>query len=75
MGDTKVPNDSLPLDIDSNSISIGTEDIIAIFAGIIALAFAIAIIFGKLPDNTLNIGVVVFSASGAAIAKIIKAKK
>lgn len=52
-----------------------TEDIIALFAGIIALIFAFGMVFGKLPINELTIGVVGFSGVGAVIAEIIKARK
>jgi hypothetical protein len=55
-------------------VKVGTEDIVAIFAGVIAVIFALGMVFGKLPVNALTIGVLGFSAAGGAIAKIIKAR-
>ena len=50
------------------------EDIIAFFAGIIAVVFAFGIVFGEIPINPLTIGVLGFSGVGAVIAKIIKVR-
>lgn len=52
-----------------------TEDIIAFFAGIVAIIFALGIVFGKVPINSLTIGVLGFAGVGAVIAEIIKARK
>lgn len=54
---------------------LATEDIIAIFAGLIALVFALGMVFGKIPIDKLTIGVLSFSGIGAVIAEIIKAKR
>ena len=56
-------------------VSIGTEDIIAIFAGIVAVIIALGMVFGAIPVNELTIGVLSFSGAGAAIAEIIAARK
>ena len=51
------------------------EDIIAIFAGIIAVIFALGMVFEKIPVNELTVGVLTFTGVGAAIAEIIAARK
>ncbi|MBI4248432.1 MAG: hypothetical protein HY611_02930, partial [Elusimicrobia bacterium] len=56
------------------AFSIGTEDIIAIFAGLIAVFFAIAMGTRLLPINKLTIGLASFSGLGAVLAEVIKAK-
>ena len=56
-------------------VSIGTEDVIALFAGIVAVIIALGMVFGVIPVNELTIGVLTFSGAGAAIAKIISARK
>lgn len=56
-------------------ISIGTEDIIAIFAGIVAVIVALGMVFGGIPVNQLTIGVLTFSGAGAVIVEIISARK
>ncbi len=56
-------------------ISFDAEDILAIVAGIVALIFAIAMVAGSIPINTLTIGVVTLSGGGAAVAAVIKARK
>jgi len=58
----------------SKHVSVDTEDIIAVFAGIIALIFAIAMVMGSIPINTLTVGVATLSGVGAVIAPIIKAR-
>jgi hypothetical protein len=57
-----------------SSVSIGTEDIIAIGAVFIAALVVVAMIAGWLPINKWTIGLAGFSATGAAVAKIAKAK-
>jgi hypothetical protein len=57
------------------SVGFATEDIIAFCAGIVAILFAIAMVFGKVPVNKLTISVLCFSGAGAAIAQIVKAKR
>jgi hypothetical protein len=54
------------------SVSIDTEDIIAIFAGLVAVAFAVAMIAGWVPINKYTVGLASFSGIGAVIAKISK---
>lgn len=56
-------------------VSVGTEDIIAIFAGVVAIIFALGMVFGSVPVNELTVGVLTFSGVGAAIAEIIAARK
>mgnify|MGYP001614875356 CR=1 FL=1 len=53
----------------------GLEDIIAVFAGLVAVVFAIAMVAGKLPVNKYTIGVLGFSGTGAVIAQVIKARQ
>lgn len=53
---------------------IDTEDIIAIFAGFIAIIFTLGMYFGRMPINEYTIGVVGFAGAGGAIAKIIQAR-
>jgi hypothetical protein len=57
------------------SVSIDTEDIIAIFAGLVAVAFAVAMIAGWVPINKLTVGLASFSGIGAVIAKIVKSRQ
>ena len=57
-----------------SSVSIGTEDIIAIGAVLLAVLVVIAMIAGWLPINKWTIGLAGFSAAGAAVSKIVKAK-
>lgn len=52
-----------------------TEDIIAFFAGIVAVIVALGMVFWSFPVNKLTIGVLTFSGVGAAIAAIIGARK
>lgn len=66
-------DDGKPQDT-TTKISFDTEDIVAVIAGLIALMFAAAMIFDKVPINTLTVGIVGFSGAGAVIAKIIKAR-
>lgn len=56
-----------------SSVSIGTEDIIAIGAVAIAVLVVVAMIAGWLPVNKWTIGLAGFSAAGAALARIVKA--
>ena len=56
-------------------VSIGTEDVIALFAGIVAVIVSLGMVFGVIPVNELTIGVLTFSGAGAAIAEIISARK
>jgi F0F1-type ATP synthase assembly protein I len=53
---------------------IDTEDIVAVFSGIVALIFALGMFFGKIPINKITYGVVGFSAAGTVISRIMKAK-
>jgi hypothetical protein len=55
-------------------ISMDTEDIIAVFAGIVALIFAIGMFIRRIPINKLTVGVLGFSGVGVVISQIIKAK-
>jgi hypothetical protein len=56
-------------------IKIAPEDILALAAGIVAIALAIAMINGSLPINKYTVGLIGFTGSGAAIARITKARK
>jgi hypothetical protein len=55
-------------------ISMDTEDIIAVFAGVVALIFAIGMFIGRIPTNKLTVGVLGFSGIGIVISQIIKAR-
>lgn len=55
--------------------SLDTEDIIAVFAGIVAVIIALGMLPGWIPVNKLTIGVLSFTGVGAVIAKIIAARK
>lgn len=48
-----------------------TEDIIAIFAGVVAIIIAIGMLAGLIPVNIYTLGVFGFSSVGGVIAKII----
>ena len=61
--------------LNRSSLSIDTEDIIAIGAIVVAVAISVAMIFGALPVNALTVGLAAFSGAGAAVAKIVKAKR
>ena len=56
-------------------IKMDTEDVIAIFAGIVAVIIALGMVFGAIPVNELTVGVLTFSGAGVAIAKIIGTRK
>lgn len=56
-------------------VSMDPEDIIAIFAGIVAVIIVLAMVFGAIPVNELSVGILTFSGVGTAIAKIIGARK
>lgn len=56
-------------------ISMDTEDIIAVSASLVAIIIALGMLFGAIPVNGLTIGVLSFSGAGAAIAKIIGARR
>jgi hypothetical protein len=58
----------------TNTTTLGTEDIFAGIAGLIALVIALGIVFGKVPLNELSAGVLSFSGVGTAIVGIIKAR-
>lgn len=55
--------------------SLDTEDVIAIFAGIVVLIFAVGMLVDLVPINELTIGVLGFSGVGGVIAEIIKASR
>ena len=57
------------------SISIDTEDIIAIGAVLVAIMFAVAMIVGWVPINKYTVGLASFSGVGAVIAKIVKSRR
>ena len=59
----------------TTKVSIGTEDVIAIFAGLVAVIVVVAMIAGYLPLNKYTYGLAGLSAAGATIAKIAGAKK
>jgi hypothetical protein len=73
--------DLIHIDTQSNGrkkrtiVDIETEDIIAIFAGLIAIMFAVAMIAGWVEINKYTVGLAGFSGAGAVIAKIMKARK
>ena len=56
-------------------IKIDPDDIIAAGAFVVALVFALAMVFGSIPINKYTIGIVGFSGSGGAIGTIIKARR
>lgn len=56
------------------TFSIDTEDIIAIFAGLIAVMFGVAMIAGWVPIDKSTIGLASFSGAGAVIAKNVQAR-
>lgn len=56
-------------------VKFGVEDIIAIFAGVVAIILALGMVFGRIPVNELTVGVLTFSGVGGAIAEIIAARK
>lgn len=58
----------------TKSVGIGTEDILAVFAGLIALGILLGIIFGKI-EATWGGGIIVALVGAASIAKIAKAKR
>ena len=59
---------------ESASIRVGTEDIIAIVGGLIAIGFAIAMLAGFIPINAYTAGIVGLSGVSAGAAKIIRAR-
>jgi hypothetical protein len=58
----------------SRKVSIDPEDVIAVFAGVVALVTVGAMIFHALPLNALTVGLAGFSGAGAAIAAILGAR-
>ncbi len=56
-------------------LTINAEDIIAIFTGIVALIFAVAMVAGWVPINSATIGLATCSAAGSVLAEIIKAQR
>lgn len=56
-------------------VSMDTEDIIAIFAGLVAAIIALGMVFGAIPVNALTVSILTFTGIGTAIAKIIGARK
>lgn len=56
-------------------VRIEPEDIIAISAGLVAVITALGMVFGAIPVNELAVGVLGFSGAGAAIAKIVGARR
>jgi hypothetical protein len=57
------------------TVEIDAEDIIAVWAGIVALLFGIGMLIGWIPINALTISVVSFSAVTPVIAQVVKARK
>jgi hypothetical protein len=57
------------------NLKIDPEDIIAAGAVIVALIFAMAMVFGSVPINKYTVGIVGFSGAGAIVAGIVKARK
>jgi len=55
-------------------VRVGTEDIIAIVGGLIAIGFAIAMLAGFIPINAYTAGIVGLSGVSAGAAKIIRAR-
>lgn len=55
--------------------TVDTEDIIAIFAGLVALLFAVAMIVGWAPINAATVGIATCSGAGTVIAEIVKARR
>ena len=66
--------DSL-VDGNRRRLRVDPEDVFALFAGIVALAFAIAMIAGWVPINAYTVAIVGFSGAGLATARVIKARK
>jgi hypothetical protein len=56
-------------------VTIDTEDIIAVFMGLVALIFAVAMVAGWVPINSATIGVATCSAAGTVLAEIIKVQR
>lgn len=56
-------------------IGIDTEDIFVIGGIILAMIFALGMVFGMIPVNKLTVGVLGLSAIAAGAAKIVKARK
>jgi hypothetical protein len=59
----------------STELKIDPEDVIAAGAVIVALIFAVAMVFGSVPINKYTVGIVGFSGAGAIVAGIVKARK
>lgn len=57
------------------SFQLDTEDIIAIFAGLVALCFTVAIISGSIELNKLSASLVTLSGASIGIAQVVKARK
>lgn len=55
-------------------VNIGTEDILAIGAVIVALMVVAAMIWGALPVNKYTVSLASFSGAAAPIAQIMKAR-
>jgi hypothetical protein len=72
------PSKDIVIDTDgekkTKSVGIGTEDILAVFAGLIALGILLGIVFGKI-EATWGGGIIVALVGAASIAKIAKAKR
>ena len=56
-------------------VTADTEDIIAIFMGIVAVLFAVAMVAGWIPINSATIGVATCSGAGSVLAEIIKVRR
>ena len=59
----------------SARVRMGTENIIATFAGLVAIIIVLGMVFGGVPLNELTIGVLSFSGVSAVIAKIIGTRR
>jgi membrane protein YqaA with SNARE-associated domain len=60
---------------EKRTISFDTEDIIAFFAGIAAVVMTIAMAAGWVEINKLTVSIASLSGVGAAVAKIIGARR
>ena len=58
----------------NTQLTIEAEDIVAIFAGVVAVMIVVAMIAGWVPINKITAGLASFSGAGVIIAKIVKAR-
>lgn len=69
---TKKPDGTV---VEKRKWSVEPEDILAVGAVLVALLVIAGMIFGALPVNKYTYGLAGLSVAGAAIAKIVKARK